>query len=140
MQILDGCDLNFDTKSHNCQNCKHQCCLKCVDEYMLIRPPPPKKKKERKCTRTENRPARCAPHPICQTPTTQQQHQTVTTCSDKVWSTAAVLENVGSSLSQQFHSSVLGVTQHQNFFFFALHVKLQQLLPRLVSCCQLMLR
>lgn len=37
MQILQDCDLNFDTKSRNCQNFKHQCCLKCVDEYMLIR-------------------------------------------------------------------------------------------------------
>lgn len=140
MQILQSCDLNFDTKSRNCQNFKHKCCLKCVDEYMLIRFFFKKKgtTEQSFIYWPADRPARYPPHPVYHTLTTELQHEVVGTCSDKVWFTAVVLENFSSSLLQKFYSSVLGVTQHQTFL--ALHVKLQQLLPRLVSCCQLMLR
>lgn len=142
MQILQSCDLNFETKSRNCQNFKHKCCLKCVDEYMLNRFFFKKKKVlQSKALFTGQRTGPLDIHhtqSVYQTLTTELQHEVVGTCSDKVWFTAVVLGNFSSSLLQKFYSLVLGVTQHQNFL--ALHVKLQQLLPRLVSCCQLMLR
>lgn len=62
------------------------------------------------------RPARRPPHPGCQTLTnfSEQQHD-IRTCADQVWFTVVVMENFRSRLLQPFYSSVLGVTQHQNF-------------------------
>lgn len=100
MQILQGCDLNFDTKSRNCQNFKHQCCLRCVDEYMLIIYIFFKKgtTEQSFIYWPVDRPAKYPPHPVCQTLTTEFQHEVVGTCSDKVWFIAVVLENFSSSL------------------------------------------
>lgn len=100
---------------------KHPCCLKCVDEYMLM-----KRKINKYCKTTlyllvrggehVYRPARWPPHPVCQTLSnfSEQQHD-IRTCADQVWFTAVVLEDFSSRLSQLFYSSVLGVTQQQNF-------------------------